>query len=232
MTLSAILIALEDALTPLMENAGGILAVADSEYDALESLTQAPDRWRVVMVPGGCDSGDGGDDVGGYVEDQIHFYVQSPRGMSIGPAKGLHRTKVSAAPSYLARKEWLIQRVRGFEIDDETLDREVGRTFRFLGWDWVKVEGVPWRAARVRFQVRYILTDPSGPDPLPPILLNAFGYIPPGGEPGQVLVKTGPDDFDLEWQDPPSALSLTIDDGYLIVSDGTDTKRIRLLDLP
>ncbi len=232
MTLSALLIALEDTMLPLMADAGGVLAVADTEYDALESLTQAPDRWRVVMVPGGNDSMDSGDDVGGYVADQIHFYVTAPVGMGNNSAKGLHRTKPSTAPSFLARMEWLIREVRGLTVDDESLDRECGRTFRFQGWDWVRVEGLPWRAARVRFTVRYILTDTDGPDPLPPIMLRGIGYLPPGGAPGQVIVKTGPEDFEIAWGTPPETLGMAVVGSYLHITDGDGiTRRVRLTEL-
>ncbi|MBB5037111.1 hypothetical protein [Prosthecobacter dejongeii] len=232
MTLSALLIALEDTLQPLMADAGGVLAVADTEYDALESLTQAADRWRVVMVPGGNDSMESGDDVGGYVSDQIHFYVTAPLGLAANPSKGLHRSKPNATPSFLARLEWLMREVRGLTVDDESLDQECGRAFRFGGWDWVRVEGMPWRAARVRFTVRYVLTDTDGPDPLPPIMLRGVGYLPPGGAPGQVIVKTGPGDFEVAWGTPAEGLAMAVVGNYLHITDGDGvTKRVRMVEL-
>ncbi|HEY1048227.1 MAG TPA: hypothetical protein VGE39_00675, partial [Prosthecobacter sp.] len=227
MTLSALLIALENVLKPLVESAKGDFHVSDTEYDALETLGQAPDRWRVLMCPGGCDSGDSGDDIGGYVSESIQFFIQSPTGMANDSAKGLHRTKPNQGPSYLARKEWLIREVRGLQIEHEEIDMECGRVFRFVGWDWVRVEGVPWRASRVRFQVRYILTDTDGPDPLPAIVLNGIGYVPPGGEVGDVLIKTGPGNYAVAWQTPPVTPGLEIVGEYLHVTLDGITKRFR-----
>ena len=163
MTLDSLLQAFQDHLEPIIAAASGRLTVADTELDAFDMLNVTADHFRVVLCPSGGDSLEGGDDAGGYAAETLSFFLQVPKPGVINASKGLHRNVTGRGINFMARLGWLSKQVRAITIDSAEVDRECGRTLRFKDWDWVRVDGLPAtiRAARLRFEIRYIMDAPD-----------------------------------------------------------------------
>jgi len=158
MTISTILAALEDYLTPLVRAQGGLVEVAETEEDALMQLgSNAPDRFRVILSTAGEkapeDSGRGG-----HIRNEVTAFVQAPRGFEPMPGQGLHRHLPSKCPTFLERLNFVIKNLRAVELDSDSIDGQESLNYR--GWEWVKYQDLPaWRAARATFEVLYVLDD-------------------------------------------------------------------------
>lgn len=204
MTLAAILQALEDYLAPLVTDTRGKLVIAETELDAHEELAMNAGNYNVTLCPLGGESAEDMDQ-GGYVADSIGLFLQVPKVLTAGANKGLHRTGAGRPLNFMARLAWVQQRVRGFVVESAQVDDGCARVLRFKDWDWVKVDGQPAtvRAARLRFEVRYVLDEPTNNTPST-LVPNAGG---------------------LRFQIVGSYLHVT-------ALDGTTVKRVRLLDLP
>lgn len=204
MTLATILQALEDYLAPLITDTRGKLVIAETELDAQEELALNSGNYNVTLCPVGGESAEDMDQ-GGYVADSIALFLQVPKVMSAGANKGLHRTGSGRPMNFMARLAWLQKQVRGFVVESAQIDDGCARVLRFKDWDWVRVDGQPAtvRAARLRFEVRYVLDEPTsnGPSTLD---ANAGG---------------------IRFQIVGNYLHVT-------ALDGVTTKRVRLLDLP
>jgi hypothetical protein len=203
MTLAAILTALEDYLAPLITDTRGKLVIAETELDAHEELALNAGNYNVTLCPVGGESAEDMDQ-GGYVADSIALFLQVPRVMTPGANKGLHRTGAGRPMNFMARLAWLQKQVRGFVVESAQIDDGCARVLRFKDWDWVRVDGQPAtiRAARLRFEVRYVLDAPDGA--VTTLVPNAGG---------------------IRLQIVGAYLHVT-------ALDGVTVKRVRLLDLP
>lgn len=163
MNLATLLVALEAALEPAVVAAKGKLNVADVEGDVYEMLNVAADRWRLVITPSGGESEEP-QDFGGYVSETLSLFLQVPKPMTAGASKGLHKPEgVSRDVPFMDRLAWVISQLRGITMESAEIDTQCSRAFRFVDWDWVRVDGFPTtlRVARIRFRVNLVLDAPG-----------------------------------------------------------------------
>jgi len=158
MTSALILAAVEDALrTQVVENQGTI-SVAETETDAVETLANAPDKWRVILSMDGDKSLDAFNPAG-TVQGTLVAWVQAPTGMAIQPMRNLHRDAPRGTPAFFTRLHWLIRKIRGLSLVALDIDR---RGFEYLGWEWLRFEGQPlFRTAKASFNLIFAHDDPA-----------------------------------------------------------------------
>lgn len=207
MNLATILRAVEDYLSPLITDTRGKLQVAETELDAFDALgtnmNLVGDRYSVTLTAGGGERNED-EDFGGMVSDSLHLYLQLPKPATPGVSKSLHRTTSGGPMNFMERMAWLQKQTRGFVVESNQIDDGCARVLRFKDWDWVRVDGQPAtvRAARLRFEVRYILDEPDG-----------------------AVTTLTPNAGGLRLQQVGNYLHITL-------LDGVTVKRVRLLDLP
>lgn len=228
MNLTTLLVALESTLEPAVVAAKGKLNVADVEGDVYEMLNLAADRWRLVITPSGGESDESGD-LGGYVTETLSLFLQVTKPMTAGSSKGLHRQEgISRDVPFMARLAWVIAQVRGITMESAQIDTECSRPFRFVDWDWVRVDGFPTvlRAARIRFRIHYILDAPGTASTM--LLTAANGFrVEMGEDYLTVIDATG----EIVKQVRLLDITAGLDGDYLtLTSPGGTVKQIRLTD--
>lgn len=163
MNLATLFAAVELALSPSIVAAGGKMAVADHELDALNFLNLDTDRFNVILCASGGESDEEQRDAGGYVQETVSVFLQMPKPGTVSESKGLHKAEGSRAAPFLSRLAWVIAKFRGLAMESSDVDTEAARAFRFQDWDWIRVDGMPAlvRCARIRFRVHGILDAPG-----------------------------------------------------------------------
>jgi hypothetical protein len=158
MTSATILAAVEDYLAPLVLENKGLVSIAETEEDALEELSVAPERWRVVL----CMDGDKGiDDLNpaGLVEARLVVYVQAPKGMEAVRNRSMVRESFRGTPSFFTRLHWLIRKLRGLSLVATDID---STGLRYRGWDWLRYDGqAAFRTAKASFDLVFAHDDPA-----------------------------------------------------------------------
>lgn len=122
---------LENTLTPLIEDEGGVLDIATSLDHALEILATAPKRWRVVLLYEGY--GDVGQGRFGVNSVRIATFIHANLGLAKEPGRRIYKTSGNDTMSMLARIELVSYWMRalrwantnnvdceGFSMDDSS----------------------------------------------------------------------------------------------------------------
>jgi hypothetical protein len=167
MTAGTILRALETYLQPLVAAVKGDVSVAETEWDAMEQLVQAPERFRVVLSwqreKAAEESGRSG-----IVAGTLAAYVQAPKNLEINPKKSIHREGTGGSMPFLDRAHWVIRMLRAVAFDHDQVDCQENLNYR--GLEWLKFEEtLAWRTIRAEFDITFAHDDPadeSGIDPL------------------------------------------------------------------
>lgn len=170
---ATLLQAVEDYLQPLLAAEKGLLSIAETEEDAIEMLSNGPERWRVILTMDG-DESIGGLNPAGAVKGNLVAWVQAPKGMEAKPGKGLHRQSTGGAPSFMTRLHWVIRKIRALQVVHTEV---LCQSFEYQGWNWLRFEETAaFRTARARFEVVFAHDDPAtDPDGTAPIVLpSAF----------------------------------------------------------
>jgi hypothetical protein len=163
----------EDYLQPLLTAEKALLSVAETEEDAIELLSNGPERWRVILT---MDGDEAAEDLNpaGLVKGTLIAWVQAPKGMEARPGKGLHRQSTGGAASFMTRLHWVIKKIRRLEIIHEEV---ACQAFEYKGWNWLRFEETAaFRTARARFEILFTHDDPAtdseGTEPI--VLPSAF----------------------------------------------------------
>lgn len=158
MTSATILAAVEDYLSPLVIENDGMVSVAETEEDALEELSQGPNRWRVIL----CMDGDKGledPNPGCCVEARLIAYVQAPKGNEAVRNRSIARESIRGTPAFFTRLHWLIRKLRGLDLAASDIDRT---GFRYRGWEWLRYDGqAAFRTAKANFDLIFAHDDPA-----------------------------------------------------------------------
>lgn len=170
---ATLLQAVEDYLQPLLAAEKGLLSVAETEEDAIEMLSNGPERWRVILT---MDGDEAAEDLNpaGLVKGTLIAWVQEPKGMEAKPSNGLHRQGTAGKASFLTRLHWVIKKIRLLEIVHEQV---ACQSFEYKGWNWLRFEETAaFRTARARFEIVFAHDDPAtDPEGTAPVLLpSAF----------------------------------------------------------
>jgi hypothetical protein len=163
----------EDYLQPLLTAEKALLSVAETEEDAIEMLSNGPERWRVILT---MDGDEAAEDLNpaGLVKGTLIAWVQAPKGMEAKPGKGLHRQSTGGGASFMTRLHWVIKKIRRLEIIHEEV---ACQAFEYKGWNWLRFEETAaFRTARARFEILFAHDDPAtdseGTEPI--VLPSAF----------------------------------------------------------
>lgn len=170
---ATLLQAVEDYLQPLLAAEKGLLSVAETEEDAIELLSNGPERWRVILTLDGDESLDDLNPAG-LVQGTLVAWIQAPKGMEAKPGKGIHRAGTAGKASFLTQVSWVIRKIRALQIVHTEVDCN---SFRYKGWNWLRFEDTAaFRTARARFEIVFAHDDPAtDPDGTAPIVLpSAF----------------------------------------------------------
>lgn len=155
---ATLLQAVEDYLQPLLAAEKGLLSVAETEEDAIEMLSNGPERWRVILTMDGDESLEPLNPAG-VVQGTLVAWVQAPKGMEAKPGKGLHRQSTGGAPSFMTRLNWVIRKIRALQLQHVEVDCN---SFRYKGWNWLRFEETAaFRTARARFEIVFAHDDPA-----------------------------------------------------------------------
>lgn len=175
MTSATLLQSLEDYLSPLLATEKALLSVAETEEDAIELLSNSPERWRVILTMDGDEAANaGGLNPGGLVKGSLIVWVQAPKGMEARPGRGIHRQSTGGGASFMTRLHWVIRKIRGLQVVHSEVACE---GFEYQGWSWLRFEETAaFRTARVRFEILFAHDDPAtDPDGTAAIVLpSAF----------------------------------------------------------
>lgn len=181
MTSASILAAVEDALKPLIEADKGMVSVAETEEDALQMLSEGPERWSVILCLDGDKPAEDWD-YGGWVSGRLVAYVQAPKGTEINRGRSINRESVRGTPAFFTRLHWIIRKIRGLSLIATDIDV---RGFEYLGWDWLRYDGqAAFRTAKASFDLHFAHDDPAtDPDGTAPVVLpSPFRIIAAAGE--------------------------------------------------
>lgn len=171
MDASTILNAVEAYLAPLVVANKGSLVAAETLEDAIELLTMAPDKWRAIITLDG-DQPNEAVNAAGLTTAQLVAYVQAPKGMEVPRRSLSHANRRDGTPSFFARRDWLIRKIRGLKMAHQEID-SMPRTFEYKGSVWFKIESLPaFRTMASTFEITYALDDPeTDPDGTEPVIL-------------------------------------------------------------
>lgn len=172
MTPALLISALAESLEPAVAAMGGRLSVCETPEDTLGLLAVSPERWRCVVQWGGED----GDDatLGTSSEARVVVIVQTPRGKRADRGADAWREApgrnarpilelVDFAKRHLFSLAFTDDEQPGELRADVHHSRSNGRAqcFRFVGGDWLEIEGVEIRQYEMTFAIRYA-SEPPG----------------------------------------------------------------------
>lgn len=236
MDASTILNAVEAYLLPLMAENKGSLVVAETLEDAIEMLQVAPAGWRAILTMDG-DAPNENINSAGLTTAQLVAYVQAPSGMELPRRSLSHANRRDATPSFFARRDWVIRKIRGLKLLHQEID-STPRTFEYKGSVWFKIQNLPaFRTQACTFEITYALdnpeTDPNGTDPI--ILPTAFRIVA-AYENHYVIAFNGVTNgrvprYEPGLDDPTGtatgyAITGTVEGGYAVAFDGVPHGRI------
>jgi hypothetical protein len=139
MTITALLISLENYLRPLVAAQGGVVSVVETIDDVLEMLEgDAPTGWRVILSADGEKASEDFNRAGNVVAEITAYLQVNKNAFEVQPRKSLHREASDGTPSFLTRLHWLVRKLRAVSWDHDEIDQE-GLNYR--GWEWFKEIG-------------------------------------------------------------------------------------------
>lgn len=159
-----LLIALEDALRPLVEAASGKIQVAKSLEHARQMLSEAPVRWSLILHLEGYTGHPQSSH--GMTYFRIATVIQQRAGLALDRGAAIHRSS-AADVAFLERVEQVSGWMRSFKIPDGNGAAPEG--FTLEEGDWVETEqtalakSLSWQleAALPPFVTNRILTIPT-----------------------------------------------------------------------
>jgi len=159
---SALLLRLtEDALGPLIADEGGTLTVGTDPEHVLQILSNAPKKFRVVLMWEGSTAIP--DTRGSAARGRVVVVVQQARGLGVKPGDDTHRARAGDMP-ILERAEQVaafVRTLRFYQLDGNPHSEIECHGWQFLGGDWQPKENAPSRDYNQQFDIGYCLGLPA-----------------------------------------------------------------------
>jgi len=234
MTSALILAAVEDALKPLIAAEQGLVSVAETEEDAIEQLSNAPERWRVILSMDGDKPIEDLNPSGAVVGSLVAF-VQAPKGFEQQPSRNLHRDALKGTPAFFTRLHWVIRKIRGLSLVATDID---AHGFRYQGWNWLRFDNQAlFRTARANFDLVFAHDDPAtDPDGTEPVVLPSPFRIVAAAEEFYAITLNGtahgrvprylPGEDDPTGQATGYSITGAVEGFYTVALDGAPHGRI------
>lgn len=147
MTADEMLRCVENTLAPLVATALGTLDVASSPDHAIELLTTAPPKWRLIL--GWPGYGGHPDAVLGMGSHRIYAIIQGPAGLPARAGDVLHKQGPAGAPPLMARIETVSMWFRAMRFPDGCGVDSKG--WALEGTNWLEVEGLETKQHQLDF---------------------------------------------------------------------------------
>jgi len=138
----------EDALRPLILNAGGVLDVATDPDHAIEILSNSPGKWRAIL--GWPGYGGHPDAILGMGGHQLYLIIQVAKGLPVRAGDVLHRRGPQSVP-LMALVDQASRWIRSMRfLQGAGLDP---KGFAQTGSAWLEIEGLETKQHQLDFSI-------------------------------------------------------------------------------
>lgn len=145
--------AVEDTLKPLVTGLDGELHIATDPEHAVELLVTSPAKWRVILGwPGWGDHPQGREGMGTH---RLYAIVQVAKGLTIDPARMLHRGRPSLPGPMMGLLETVSTWFRAMRFPNGCGFDCAG--FALVGSAWLEIEDVETKQHQLDFEIQAAL---------------------------------------------------------------------------